>query len=106
MSTINNKRILISGGGGASLAMAGAYVLAKKLAAEDEYEKAFAGYEAHVRPYAAKAQKTALGPVKLIAGKSRLSYRFTNWILRLLPASLLRFIFTRLHTHKLEMPLD
>lgn len=92
-------------GTGASLAMAGAYVLAKKLSESDDYNKAFAEYDSYVRPYAAKAQKAALGPVKLIAGKSPLPYKFTNALLRLLPASVLTFLLTKVHSHKLEMPL-
>ncbi len=92
-------------GTGASLAMAGAYILAKKLALEGDYKKAFEEYEEYVRPYAAKAQKSALGPTKLIAGKGLLPYRFTNSFLRLLPTSLLTFILTKVHSHKLEMPL-
>lgn len=92
-------------GTGASLAMAGAYVLARKLAEESDYKKAFVEYDAHVRPYAAKAQKSALTPVKLIASQSPFLYRFTNAFLRLLPASILTFILTKLHSHKLEMPL-
>lgn len=93
-------------GTGASLAMAGAYVLAKKLAEESDHKKAFVKYDAHVRPYAAKAQKSALTPVKLIAGQSPLLYQFTNSFLRLLPPPLLTFILTKVHSHKLEMPLD
>ena len=92
-------------GVGASMAMAGAYVLAKKLAAESDYRKAFAEYDAYVRPYVAKAQKAALGPAKIITGKSPIPYRLTNALLRLLPSSLLTFILTRVHTHKLEMQL-
>lgn len=92
-------------GTGASLAMAGAYVLATKLAAENDYKKAFADYDAYVRPYAAKAQKSALTPVKLISGQSPLAYRLTNAFLRLLPESVLTFILTKVHSHKLEMPL-
>lgn len=93
-------------GVGASLAMAGAYILAKKLAEESDHKKAFSAYEAHVRPYAEKAQKKALGPVKLIAGSSPFLYGLTNAFLRLLPASVLTFLLTKVHSHKLEMPLD
>lgn len=93
-------------GTGASLAMAGAYILAKKLAEEEDHSKAFVAYEKHVRPYAEKAQKNAQGPVKIISGKSPLPYRFTNALLRMLPAPLLTFVLTKVHNHKLEMPLD
>ncbi len=92
-------------GTGASLAMAGAYILAKKLATESDYKKAFEEYDAYVRPYVEKAQKSALGPAKLIAGKGLIPYRFANLFLRLLPRSFLTFILTRVHSHKLEMPL-
>lgn len=93
-------------GTGASLAMAGAYVLANKIAQYDSHEKAFAAYESHVRPYAEKAQKKALGPVKVISESSEFLYRFTNAFLRMLPVSVLTFLLTKVHSHKLEMPLD
>lgn len=86
--------------------MAGAYILAKKLAENDDYKKAFTEYDAYVRPYAQKAQKIALAPVKVIIGKSFLSYGFINTLLRILPSSVLTFTLTKIHTHKLEMPLD
>lgn len=92
-------------GTGASLAMAGAYILAKKLSETDDYKKAFERYDSYVRPYAAKAQKSAQGPSRLITGKVPLPYGLTNAFLRLLPASLLTFLLTKVHTHKLEMPL-
>lgn len=93
-------------GTGASLAMAGAYVLARKIAKENDYKKAFISYEAHVRPYTEKAQKSALGPVRIISGSNELLYRLTNAFLRLLPTPVLTFILTKVHSHKLEMPLD
>ena len=92
-------------GTGASLAMAGAYVLAKKLSETDDHAKAFAEYDAYVRPYAARAQKSAIGQAKLIAGRSPLPYGLINALLRLLPASVLTFVLTKVHSHRLEMPL-
>ncbi len=92
-------------GTGASLSMAGAYILAKKLLQENDQEKAFAEYEAYVKPYAEKAQKAALTPVKVISGSNALLYKFTNAFLRMLPAPILTFVLTKLHSHKLEMPL-
>ena len=93
-------------GNGASLAMAGAYILAKKLSQVNDHKKAFAEYDTYVRPYAEKAQKNALGQAKVITGKVPIPYRLTNAFLRLLPASLVTFILTKVHSHKLEMPLD
>ena len=55
-------------GTGASLAMAGAYDLAKKLSATNEHNKAFAEYDAYARPYAGKAQRSAIAQAKLVAG--------------------------------------
>jgi 2-polyprenyl-6-methoxyphenol hydroxylase-like FAD-dependent oxidoreductase len=92
-------------GTGASLAMAGAYILAKKLSETGDYRKAFAEYDEYVRPYAVRAQQNAIGPVKIIASNSALFYSLTNAFLRLLPTSVLTFILTKLHSHKLEMPL-
>lgn len=92
-------------GVGASLAMAGAYILAKKLVEQENYITAFVAYEANVRPYAEKAQEKALGSVKLISNQGSLQYVITNAFLRLLPKSVLTFILTKLHSHKLKMPL-
>lgn len=93
-------------GVGASMAMAGAYILAKKLAAESDHRIAFAQYDAYVRPFAAKAQASAVTQAKFIVGKSPLPYRLTNAFLRVLPAPLLTFLLTKVHSHELEMPLD
>lgn len=92
-------------GVGASMAMAGAYILAKKLAAEADCRKAFAEYDAYVRPYAAKAQQSAVSQAKFIVGNP-LPYGLTNAFLRLVPAPLLTFLLTKVHSHKLAMPLD
>ena len=86
---------------GASMAMADAYILAKKLSEETDYTVAFAAYDAHVRPYIAKAQRTAITASKILTGTSIVPYELTNAILRKVPA---RFI-TTIHSHKLEMPL-
>ena len=88
------------------MAMAGAYVLAKKLAGENDHRQAFAQYDAYVRPYAAKAQRSAVTQAKFIVGKSPLPYRLTNAFLRVLPEPLLMLLLTRVHTDALEMPLD
>lgn len=88
------------------MAMAGAYILAKKLAAETDHRRAFADYDAYVRPFAAKAQRSAVTQAKFIVGKSPLPYRLTNAFLRVLPERLLIFLLNKVHTHRLEMPLD
>ncbi len=93
-------------GTGASLAMADAYILSKKLSEMEDHKTAFKAYDTYVRPYVTKAQKAALGPANLIAGKISLPYGLTNAFLRLLPSSFLTFILTKVHSHKLEMPLE
>lgn len=93
-------------GAGASLAMTGAYILVKKLAATNDYRHAFEAYDAHVRPFADKAQKSARGQAKVVVGDVPVPYRLTNAFLRLLPAPLLAFVLTSLHSHQLKMPLD
>lgn len=88
-------------GVGASMAMAGAYVLAKYLAENDSHEKAFADYDAYMRPTIDKAHKMARSQAGLASGKSFISYGFTNALLKLLPISLI----SRLHSHEIDMPL-
>lgn len=88
-------------GVGASMALAGAYVLAKYLAESDSHEKAFADYEAYLRPTINKAQKMARSQAGLASGKNFISYGFTNALLKLLPVSLI----SRVHSHEIDMPL-
>lgn len=88
-------------GVGASMAMAGAYVLAKYLAENDSHEKAFADYDAYLRPTINKAHKMARSQAGLASGKSFISYGFTNALLKLLPISLI----SRLHSHEIDMLL-
>lgn len=88
-------------GVGASLAMAGAYVLTKYLVEEPSYKDAFAKYETYMRPTIDKAHKMAKGMAGLASGKSFISYDFTNMLLKILPMSLL----SRLHSHAVDMKL-
>ena len=88
-------------GVGASMALAGAYVLAKYLAENDPHEKAFVDYDTYLRPIINKAHKMARSQAGLASGKSFISYGFTNALLKLLPISLI----SRLHSHEIDMPL-
>ena len=88
-------------GSGASLAMAGAYILAKNLSDSDNYQTAFADYDSYMRPYIKKIQKGATSMANYAVGKNFISYKFTNGLLRLLPVS----IVTRLHSHAFKLPL-
>lgn len=90
----------VSGVGG-TMAMAGAYILAKKLSESDDYAKAFEEYESYLRPYIEKVQKSAITAAKYVAGKSFISYELTNFLLRILPISLL----SKIHSHVVKMPL-
>ncbi|MEQ1499877.1 MAG: FAD-dependent monooxygenase [Parcubacteria group bacterium] len=87
-------------GVGASMAMAAAYIVAKKLS-ESDYQKAFADYDTYMRPYIKKAQSSASRMLLLAAGGSIISYKFTNFLLRLIPGGLVG----RLHSHAINMPL-
>lgn len=88
-------------GVGASMAMAGSYILATKLSETNDYTKAFEDYDCYLRPYILKTQKDAVRSSDFIAGKSPLPYGLVNLILKFFPVSLI----TRFHSHKLEMPL-
>lgn len=88
-------------GVGASMAMAAAYIVAKNLSEAHDYTKAFSEYDTYMRPFINKAQSSAPRMLFLAAGGSIISYEFTNFLLRLIPGSLVG----RLHSHKLEMPL-
>lgn len=86
---------------GASIAMASGYILAKKLSEEQDYKKAFSDYDAYVRPYVLKTQKSAITASNFIAGKTIIPYGVINTFLKLFPVALI----TKVHTHKFEMPL-
>lgn len=88
-------------GVGASMAMAAAYIVAKNLSENEDYDKAFLKYESYMRPYINKAQSSASQMLLLAAGGSIISYEFTNFLLRLIPGDLVG----RLHSHAIEMPL-
>ena len=84
------------------MAMAGAYVLAKRLLEFEDYQEAFTAYEAHLRPYITKIQEVAILAAKFVAGKSLLPYGVINSFIRLVPISLL----FNIHSHAVEVPLQ
>ena len=88
-------------GVGASMAMAGAFIVAKNLSENEDYTKAFSEYDNYMRPYINKAQSSASRMLLLAAGGSIISYGFTNFLLRLIPGGLVG----RLHSHAIDMPL-
>lgn len=88
-------------GVGASMAMAGAYIVAKNLSESESYTNAFSEYDSYMRPFINKAQSSASRMLLLAAGGSIISYEFTNFLLRLIPGDLVG----RLHSHAIEMPL-
>lgn len=88
-------------GVGASMAMAAAYIVAKNLSETENYDEAFADYDRYMHPYIKKAQSSAGRMLLLAAGGSIISYKFTNFLLRLIPGSLVG----RLHSHAISMPL-
>jgi len=88
-------------GVGAAMAMPGAYVLAKYLSEQDSHELAFANYDAYLRPTIKKAHAMASRMAVVASGRSFISYEFTNTLLRYLPVALV----SRIHSHKIAMPL-
>lgn len=89
-------------GVGGTMAMAGAYILAKKLSETDDYQAAFMAYESYLRPTIEKVQKSAAVASKFVGGKSFISYDLTNTLLKVLPVPLL----SKVHSHVVEMPLS
>lgn len=83
------------------MAMPGAYVLAKYLSEQDSHELAFANYDAYLRPTIKKAHAMASRMAVVASGRSFISYEFTNTLLRYLPVALV----SRIHSHKIAMPL-
>lgn len=67
------------GGGGTSLAIAGAYVLAAFLSQTDDHVAAFARYEEWMRPLVEKAQDLPPGVPSLAAPKTRAGAQALKW---------------------------
>ncbi|WP_329468441.1 FAD-dependent monooxygenase [Streptomyces sp. NBC_01431] len=79
---------------GASVAMAGGYLLAEALAAHPrDHAAAFAAYEARLRPFVAERQRRARGLVPAARAGQNIQRMVTRLILRDACAPLLRFGF-------------
>lgn len=74
---------LISGQG-ASMAMAGAYMLAKELSQQDEHQDAFANFERRLRPHIEETQQKAYKFAPYFIPKSRFTIFLTNLIIKLM----------------------
>ncbi|MEU5693900.1 FAD-dependent monooxygenase [Actinosynnema sp. NPDC020468] len=72
-------------GNGTSLALVGAYVLARELAATTDHRVAFARYEEAMREYVDRCQKFALSGVDSMLPKSRMFIRMRDVFLRVMP---------------------
>src|SRR5215467_12789726 len=77
---------------GASIAMGGAYVVARALHEAVSYQEAFGKYERVVRPYAKERQKNAHDLAKMFVPDSRLGLIMQRLLMRLV----LRDAFTGL----------
>lgn len=88
-------------GVGASMAMAGAYILAKRLSESDDYQKAFGAYENHLKQHIEKVQKSAVTAAGFVAGRSRF-YGLINLLIKVLPVTA---IF-QVHSHEVKVPLE
>jgi 2-polyprenyl-6-methoxyphenol hydroxylase-like FAD-dependent oxidoreductase len=85
-------------GKGATLAMAGALILAEALAASPDIDTALAHYEFRVRPWAESAKKTARRNIVLFTPRTRLQLFLREQALRLASSPL----FARLIKHALN----
>lgn len=74
----------LASGQGASLAMAGAYILAESLAENADYSTAFAAYERRVRPYVQEQQRAARAFMKQFIPDSALGIAVQRLALRIL----------------------
>lgn len=83
---------LISGQG-ASMAMAGAYLLAQALRQDQEVTRALAQYEAWLRPHIERTQSKAARFAPTFVPKDHLRIFLTHWAIRLISASIVsRFV--------------
>lgn len=71
-------------GMGASLSVVGAYILAFELAAKPNYQEAFAGYEARLRPFVTKIQQLPPGVPRLAHPSSAVGISLFNAVIRLI----------------------
>jgi 2-polyprenyl-6-methoxyphenol hydroxylase-like FAD-dependent oxidoreductase len=60
------------------MAMAGAYILAKRLSEIQDYQEAFAAYKAPLGPHMTKIQASAMTAAQFVAGKNFLPYGVIN----------------------------
>ena len=88
------------GGQGTPMAMVGAYVLAGELLANPgAHTRAFARFEARLRPYATKCQEGANHVGGFFAPRTRAGLFLRNHIYRLLTTKPLERVFERIVTH-------
>ncbi|WP_436536258.1 FAD-dependent oxidoreductase [Actinoplanes sp. HUAS TT8] len=85
-------------GGGTSLALIGAYVLAAYLSRSGDggYEQALTGYETWMRPLVDKAQKLPPGVPRIAAPRSRAGVRLLRWGTKVAAAPLVQNFSSRL----------
>ncbi len=81
--------LTLATGMGASMAMAGAYVLANALQEKSQYSEAFISYEKRMCKEIERLQAFGQRNSKLITGETVLPYRLMNTLLRIVPSSLI-----------------
>ncbi|MFJ6540965.1 FAD-dependent monooxygenase [Streptomyces sp. NPDC091385] len=84
------------GGGGASLALTGGYVLAASLSAHSSPEEALAAYESWMRPLVDAVQKLPPGVVRVAYPRTRLGLALRTLAVRCLTSPLLAPVAARL----------
>ncbi len=84
------------GGGGTSLALTGAYVLAAQLSQAPDHEAGFAAYEDWMRPLVDEAQKLPPGTPRIATPSTRAGAEALKWGTRLAALPLVQTLASRL----------
>jgi 2-polyprenyl-6-methoxyphenol hydroxylase-like FAD-dependent oxidoreductase len=98
--------LTLASGLGASMAMAGAYLLAKSLRNHDTYKDAFDAYEQSLRPDITKLQAFGVHMAKFITGQNILPYPVLNTVLRVAPQMLITKMLLRQSEKPIKLDYD
>lgn len=95
--------LTLSTGMGASMAMAGAYILASRLRDTKNYHDAFNFYEKNLRPDILRLQSFGVRMGKFIVADGIMPYGFTNLLLHYVPQSLISRVLLRRSTERIQL---
>ncbi len=81
--------LTLATGMGASMAMAGAYILANELKEKSQYADAFSSYEKQLRKEIERLQAFGQRNAKFVTGETVIPYALMNTFLRIIPSELI-----------------